>query len=174
MTAGSIDDKLGPEGELEKLRRRSALLDTYISTMGTRPVYRAGVPFGAGISQNGQFIYLDSRLDTVINGVDVGEALATHEQIEWALREYLKIGEDYEYDPRGHRLANRAEYEVVTLLFPDLEPQEAWDLYDEFIDPQIRKIEGEDLSNCPSDLATYPYEHDKALMEKIREAQHSR
>jgi hypothetical protein len=170
MTAGDIDDRLGPKDELAQLRLRFVQLDTYLQHVASRPVLRAGIPFGAGISDDGQVIYIDSRLDTNVAGVDVELALSTHEQVEWALRKYANIGEDYATDPRGHRLANRAEYEMVSSLFPEMEPSEAWDLYDEHIDPQVRKIEGEDLRNVPYNLATYPYEDDEAMMKKIKDA----
>ena len=172
MTSGDIDDRLGPKGELERLRASHVQLDTYLSYLESRPVLRAGVPFGAGISTDGQTVYIDSRLDTVVNGTDVSLALATHEQVEFGLRQFAGIGEDYETDPRGHRLANRAEYEAVATLFPELDANDAWDVYDEHIDPQVRKIEGEALTNVPYNLATYPYEHDEAMMTKIKAAQH--
>jgi hypothetical protein len=167
MSAGDIDDILGPSGELLRLRSTSVLLDVYLSYVDSRPVIRGGVPYGAGISEDGQVVYLDSRLDVSLNGVDVSSALATHEQVEWGLRRYLEIGVDYATDPRGHRLANREEYNAVAGLFPELTPADAWDLYDEFIDPQVRKIETSPLDNVPYNLATYPYEHDEKIMDKI-------
>jgi hypothetical protein len=171
MTSGDIDDTLGPKGELDRLRQKFVQLDTYLSYMESRPILRAGVPFGAGISRDGQTVYVDSRLDVHISGVDVSQALSTHEQVEFGLRQFAGIGEEYESDPRGHRLANRAEYDVVANLFPEMDPNEAWDMYDEHIDPQIREIETAPLSNVPYNLATYPYEHDEAMMKKIKEAQ---
>ena len=39
---------------------------------------------------------------------------------------FCQIGVDYADDPRGHRLANRAEYNKVSDLFPDLDPDAAW------------------------------------------------
>jgi hypothetical protein len=171
MSAGDIDDRLGPEGELERLRAGNTELDSYLQTLDSIPIHRAGVPFGAGISQSGNAVYIDPRLDTDLDGVNLDRALATHEVVEWGLRQYAKIGVDYDYDPRGHRIANRAEYNTVAGLFPDLDLEDAWEKYDEFIDPQIRRIEGEPLSGVPSDLATYPYEDDEAMMKKIKEAQ---
>src|SRR5437899_2076992 len=104
--------------------------------MDNVPIRRAGVPFGAGISESGETVYIDPRLDTVVDGVNVDKALLTHEVVEWGLRQFARIGMDYADDPRGHRIANRAEYNTVTQLFPDLEPEAAWERYDEFIDPQ--------------------------------------
>jgi hypothetical protein len=171
MSAGDIDDTLGPEGELEAFRAQYPDLDQYLQDAVSYPPVRAGIPYGAGISRDGSTPYIDERLDTVLDGIDVSPALVTHEVVEWGLREFAKIGVDYDYDPKGHRIANRAEYSAVAQLFPNLDPQEAWESYDEFIDPQVRRIERSPLSGVPSDLATYPYEDDDKMMEKIRKAQ---
>ena len=170
MSSGDIDDRLGPKGKLAELRQTSSKLDGYLAQMDSRPIDRAGIPYGAGISKDGSTVYVDSRLDTILDGVDVIPALAVHEQVEWALREYLGIGKNYAEDPTGHRIANREEYERVASLFPEMNPGEAWDEYDALIDPQVRKIEMEPLSDVPADLATYPYEHDEKMMEKINAA----
>src|SRR5213593_954562 len=87
MSAGDVDDKLGREGELEELRARNPELDRYLSGMDSIPIRRAGVPFGAGISESGETVYIDSRLDTVVDGVNVDQALLTHEVVEWGLRQ---------------------------------------------------------------------------------------
>ncbi len=181
MSAGSIDDRLGPQGELEQLRSEHADLDEYLSAADSYPIIRADIPFGAGISTNGETRYIDRRLDTILDGIDVSPALAVHETVEWALREFCSIGLDYSTDPRGHRLANRAEYEKVLELahkaasagvwvISDKTDEDLWDAYDELMDPQLRRIQTEPLTLVPADLAMYPYEGTE-WEEKIREAQ---
>lgn len=170
MSSGDIDDRLGPPGKVDDLRKTSQGFDLYMSSIDSIPIKRAGVPYGAGISTDGRTCYVDDRLVLILNGVDVSPALRTHECVEWALREYFDIGWDYHSDPSGHRLANRAEYEEVGRLFPDQDPDDAWEAYDDFVDPQIRNIEHEDVTNVPKDLALYPYEH-TAIFRRIKEAQ---
>src|SRR6266702_7291255 len=136
MSAGDIDDRLGPEGELDSLRTEYPSLDAYLNSA---PAINRNynIPYGAGISEDGQTVYIDSRLNTMVDGVDCAQALATHERVEWALREFCQIGRDYAADPRGHRLANRAEYEMVhNLLWKQFEfPDDAWEEYDDALDP---------------------------------------
>src|SRR6202035_3796358 len=109
MSAGDIDDRLGPEGSLEELRAKCPDLDAYLRIANALPwVKTFSIPFLAGISNDGQTRYIDHRLDTILRGFDISPALATHESVEWAIRRWTGIGEDYTTDPRGHRLANRA------------------------------------------------------------------
>lgn len=166
MTAGDIDDHLGPIGELQRLANETPRLKDYLAGIDDLPIYRGSIPFSAGISVDGRIRYLDNALDTSLNGVDVSLALATHESVEWALREFCQIGVDYANDPRGHRLANREEYEKVTDLWsksgkPNIweeAPENGlWEQYDDFIDPQVRRIEKSPVSDVPPDLALYPY-----------------
>ena len=103
MTAGDIDDRLGPEGLLESLANETPALHDYLKQMDNHPILRACIPFGAGISTDGRVRYIDRRLDTVLNDVDISLALATHESVEWALREFCQIGVDYAKQPLGHR-----------------------------------------------------------------------
>lgn len=175
MSAGDIDDRLGPEGELERLCFENEELGIYITEMDSLPIERASIPFGAGISQDGQTRYIDSRINCDLNGTDVSICLVTHESVEWALREFCGIGEDYASDPRGHRLANRAEYEKVADLFGVVHDnaEDVWMDYDDFIDPQIRAIEHDPLANVPKDLALYPYAEDSVMLRKIKEAQNA-
>ncbi len=171
ISAGDIDDRLGPEGELASLRTEYPSLDAYLNrALAVNHDYN--IPYGAGISEDGQTVYIDSRLDTMVNGVDCAQALATHETTEWALREFCGIGLDYAADPRGHRLANRAEYEKVNELLgnPGSGDYEAnWEAYDDALDPQIRRIEHAEIGIAPADLALYPYEG-TAILERLREA----
>jgi len=171
MTAGDIDDRLGPEGELGRLRSMYPDLDAYLRDAEEYPILLASCPFGAGISQDGKRRYVDPRLNTELNGVDLKPALVKHETVEWAVRLFCQIGVDYSFDPRGHRLANRAEYNKVSDdLFPDLDPDEAWEAYDEFLDPQLKALEDQPIPSPAKDLAMYPY-IGTALYDKIRAAQ---
>ena len=69
MSAGDIDDRLGPEGELDSLRTEYPSLDAYLNSA---PAINRdyNIPYGAGISEDGQTVYIDSRLDTMVDGVD--------------------------------------------------------------------------------------------------------
>ena len=149
------DSRLGPKNELILLRKRFIQLDTYLFHMESRPVLRAHVPYGAGISRDGQTVYIDARLDLHLNSVDLSPALSAHEQVEFGLRQFAKIGEDYAADPRGHRLANRAEYDKLSELFPNLDADEAWNMYNKHLEPQIRAIENLPFENIPYNLATH-------------------
>ena len=179
MSAGDIDDHLGPATELERLEATNAELRNYLTwARANIAIERATIPFGGGINRTGTTVYVHPDLDCTVNGVDCTFAIATHEFTEWALREFCRIGEDYADDPRGHRLANRAEYDEVYRLTPDdyddVTPEEAWDAYDSHLDPQRTALEHAPLTNVPSDLALYPYESDEAMLRKIREAQNAK
>jgi len=181
MSAGDIDDRLGPATELERLEATNAELRNYLAWARTSiTIERSDVPFGGGISKDGRTVYIHPELDCMVAETDCIFAVATHEFTEWALREFCRIGEDYADDPRGHRLANRAEYdEVFRLLAKDTgeeyliayTPDEAWQAYDEHLDSQLTAIEHAPLTNVPKDLALYPYESDEKMLRKIREAQ---
>ena len=180
MSAGDIDDHLGPATELERLEATNAELRTYLAwARANIAIERATIPFGGGISKDGKTAYVHPDLDCTVNGIDCIFAVATHEFTEWALRQFCGIGEDYADDPRGHRLANRAEYQRVGLLLyshpSQFENQEAaWEAYDAHLDPQLTALEHAPLTNVPSDLALYPYESDEAMLRKIREAQNAK
>ena len=173
MSSGDIDDILGSAAQLQRYLEQSDDLRTYLLIADSLPILRATIPYGAGISTDGQTRYIDSRIDTIFNGVDVGSALARHESVEWGLREFCGVGVDYANDPMGHRLANRAELDKLNELIPNYANDMAnlWADYDDFIDPQIREIEYAPLDeNVPLDLAMYPYEG-TPLYEKIRKVQ---
>lgn len=171
MSTGDIDDKLGPWGELERLRKEYPELDEYLDLADYKIAF-ATIPYGAGISQNGFTVYIHPNLQLDLDGVDIRDALATHERTEWALRRFCKIGMDYQTDPTGHRLANRAEYVVVEgLLGSDqVDYGDAWAAYDDFLDPQLEAIQKLPLTSVPKDLAMYPYEGTE-WEEKLKEAQ---
>ena len=179
MTTGDIDDKLGPEGELAHLRDLFPNLDAYLSTCDDLPIILVtGLPYGAGISTDGQRRYVDSRLDTMFQDADIKPAIARHESVEWALRKFYEIGEVYASDPRGHRLANRAELEKVTEIFygsvdnvTQVDEEDLWSAYDDFLDPQLAALEHMEIVGTPADLALYPYAEDEDLLREIKEAQ---
>lgn len=172
MSAGDIDDQLGPEGKLTELRHEYPDLDTYLSKIGDLKIERACVPFGAGISEDGQTIYIDPRINTILDGIDLAPALAIHESTEWGLRTFCAIGTDYANDPEGHRLANRAEHNAVGLLLTAVadDADEAWKIYDDFINPQITKLEHDEIGAVAPDMDLYPYEGSRLLayMEKAQ------
>ena len=168
MSTGDIDDRLGPEGRLEELRKEYPDLDNYLTGLTSIVVNRDyDIPYTAGISTDGLTVYIDRRLNLDLDGKDLTPAVMTHECVEWALREFCSIGEDYQYDPTGHRLANRAEMEVAEHILG--RGQEAWDLYDDFMDPQVRRIEHAKIEKVPSDLALYPYEG-TAYLRRLKKA----
>src|SRR5215469_7202092 len=112
MSAGDIDDVLGPQGELERLRALHPELDEYLTRAWRfSPARGFFIPFGAGISEDGLTAYISYDIQATIRDIDCSSALVRHETTEWALRKFCGIGEDYADDPRGHRLANRAEAE---------------------------------------------------------------
>jgi hypothetical protein len=168
MSTGDIDNHLGPEGELERLRAENPDLDAYLTkAWALAPCRVFFIPYGAGISDNGQRPYISNDVQTSINGRECDSALVRHETTEWGLRHFLGIGQDYLDDPIGHRLANRAEAERVEAI---LECEDAWELYSSIIDPQVELDERQDLEEkpLPKDLALYPY--DQGMIEKIKEA----
>ena|SRR5258708_7429867 len=168
MSAGDIDDRLGPEDQLAELRAEHPELDAYlVMAWNLAPVRTFFIPYGAGISADGARPYISNDLQSNINSIECGQALVRHETTEWGLRHFCAIGEDYANDPRGHRLANRAEHDLVLSL---LDREDAWELYSMIIDPQIILAERQEFEDraIPFDLALYPYDED--LKRKLIEA----
>jgi len=64
MSAGDLDDHLGPAGELARLRATHPDLDAYLKWAldfgagDAIPIERAQAPFGAGISRGGSRVYI--------------------------------------------------------------------------------------------------------------------
>lgn len=201
MSSGAIDDRLGSNSLLLELQERYPELKSYLSTCDSLPILRTCVPYGGGISKDLQVRFLDRRLNVVLDGIDISLAPARHESTEGALRRFCQIGVDYAEDPRGHRLANRAEYEKVAELlynkaeyeevpnpdYPNKSPggfafgpvglehrlrtsQECWDMYDDFLDPQLLAIERGELSAVDPRLDLYPYRGTE-LYDKLKRLQ---
>jgi len=169
MSSGDIDDKLGDAEELAYYRQQNQRFNDYLEgAYRLVPVRTFFIPFGAGISTDGQRVYISYDIATIVQGTECFSALVRHETTEWGLREFFKIGEYYESDPHGHRLANRAEHDRVVQLLARGEI--GWELYTEIIDPQVVLAERQDLNDkpVPKDLALYPYEDE--MIEKINEA----
>ncbi len=161
MSTGDIDDRLGPEGELEELRLQYPELEEYLSwAWGLKPVRTFFIPYAAGISADGKRVYISYDIQSSVEGIDCESALVRHETTEWGLRRFCLIGEDYITDPRGHRLSNRAEHDRIVQL---LGGEDAWDIYTEIIDPQVINAERGDFEDrpIPQDLALYPYDQEE-------------
>jgi len=158
MSSGDIDDTLGDAEYLKELRRDNIPFERYLClAFFYKPIRSFFIPFGAGISEDGRRVYISNDLQSIVQGVECESALVRHEVVEWGLRYFLKIGEDYQEDPRGHRLANRAEHDRVLQL---LDRSDAWELYTTIIDPQIMREERDEIKKraIPRDLALYPYD----------------
>lgn len=167
ISAGDIDDSLAPRDELEHLLGSANIREYIRNAWLFIPCRTFFIPYGAGISHNGSRVYISYDVQTIIDGSDCASALVRHETTEWALRRFLDIGSDYLSDPRGHRLANRAEEQRVLAL---LDRENAWELYQEVIDPQVVLDERTEFDDkpIPRDLALYPYPED--LAERLKRA----
>ncbi len=169
MSAGDIDDRLGDAEELARLRATDHHFSMWLqAAYQLHPIRTFFIPYGAGISEDGNHVYISYDIQTIVDGIECESALVRHEATEWGLRHFFGIGEDYESDPSGHRLANRAEHDRVVQL---LVREDAWDIYTEIIDPQVILAERTDIGEkpVPKDLAMYPY--DENLQNKLIEAQ---
>lgn len=170
MTTGDIDNVLGPRIELSELCASNPGLDAYLRmAWNLAPCRSFFIPYGAGISTNGQRVYVSNDIQTIVDGVDCVAALVRHETTEWGLRYYCNIGEDYLSDPEGHRLANRAEFACVELLLGEA----GWDRYNEILDTQIVIEERTEFAELPIpwDLALYPYP--EAMRDTLVDAMHN-
>ena len=154
MSAGDIDDHIAGEVEYQRVLVNPQVR-SYFSRAHTLPIIRDfDIPFGAGISSDGERRYIDRHLRILWRGRDLSHVLAAHESFEWAARRFAGIGVDYASDSRGHELANRAEFLALGKLFPGAN---LWVAYNAFIDPQVKREETESIINPPKDLALYPY-----------------
>jgi len=167
LSTGDIDNRLGPELELSQLRATNPEFDAYLRVAWQfKPIRTFFVPYGAGCSSDGQRVYISYDVQSNIDGIECESALVRHETTEWALREFLNIGDNYAEDPSGHRLANRAEFDRVNELLRDR--VDAWELYSEIIDEQVLNAERQQYSDrpIPQDLAMYPYSpHERAKLQ---------
>jgi hypothetical protein len=175
MSSGDIDDFLGPSAELERLIATHADLRQYLEwARANIEIVRAECPYTGGISTDLKVAFIDPRLNTILADTDIIRAPVTHEFTEGGLRKFCQIGIDYAEDPRGHRLANRAEYNVVMEILGPVFPgptDDPWSIYDDFMDTQVRKIEKLPLTKVDPRLWLYPYESDPEMIRRIREAQ---
>ena len=168
MSAGDIDDHLGSQETLNRLLVEKPEFASYCASAWSLPPIRTFfIPFGAGISDAGNRVYISYDLQTMVDNVECANALVRHETTEWALRQFCSIGLDYSSDPSGHRLANLVEHDRVCSL---LDRPEAWDRYCEIIDPQVILDERQSFADksVPKDLALYPYPPD--IADRLRQA----
>lgn len=159
MSSGDIDDTLASIEEYNQALQNPEF-SAYISGIDQLPINREyDIPFGAGISRDGRTRYIDRNIHTRFRGADISSVLATHESWEWAARRWLGIGMDYQRDPSGHRLANRAELHALMqrVSSPVGGEAELWRAYDNFVDPQVKRDESESIKKVPPDLDLYPY-----------------
>ena len=161
-----LDDKMGPLEGLNRLLGGNREFSEYFKKIEHLRISRDfHIPYGAGISNDGAKVYISSDIKTIVQGVDCGICLVYHEATEWGLREFCKIGLDYNKDPRGHEFANRVEARKASELL-GLPLEEAWKIYGRIIDPQVMHDEDGVVADVPGDLALYPYT--KKLQEKIK------
>lgn len=166
MSAGDIDDKVEPPMVFHNAMRNNASFHAYIErAWRLKPVRSFFIPWGAGISDDGETVYISYDIQTVVDGVECENALVRHETTEWALRHFLGIGDDYSADPSGHRIANGIEFDRVRALLG----YDNIDIYREVIDEQVLRDERIDFSGkpIPRDLALYPYESDDDVRARI-------
>ena len=162
MSSGDIDDTLASQEEFHRLLADNEDLRKYLHTAWQlNPIRLFFIPYGAGMNNDGTRVYISHDIQTVIDDIECAPALVRHETTEWGLRVYASIGLDYLDDPTGHRLANRAEHDLVQVLLGS----DGWEKYSEIIDPQVLNSERTDLKDkpIPKDLAFYPYEEDMIL-----------
>ena len=171
MSAGDIDDTLAPEGQLEALCAANPIYNEYlIRAWHFIPIRTFFIPYGAGVSEDLERVYVSYDLQTIIDGIETVECVLRHETAEGGARVYCdpQIGFDYAKDSRGHWLGNRAEHDRVLEL---LRRPDAWEIYGEIIDAQVVLEERTKFADkpVPLDLALYPY--DERFRDMIREAQ---
>lgn len=167
MSAGDIDDVEADASELANFRRDYPDLDEYLKwAWEQRAVRTFFIPFAAGISSDGKVPYISYDVQTIIDGIDLENALVRHETTEWGLRQFCGVGDDYGNDPIGHRIANNAEFTRVRSL---MARPNALDIYKEIIDEQVYRSERTSVKGrpIPRDLALYPYGEDPILYDKL-------
>jgi hypothetical protein len=167
MSSGDIDDVLADQADWIQILSSNDDLRSYLHTAWQlSPIRLFFIPFGAGMNEDGTRVYISHDIQTVIDDIECAPALVRHETTEWGLRKFAGIGLDYLNDPTGHRLANRAEHDLVQVLLGD----DGWERYSEIIDPQVLNSERTNLKDkpTPKDLALYPYEDEE--IENLLEA----
>jgi hypothetical protein len=169
LSAGDIDDHEASPLELLRYRSESKELNDYLEwAWRLKPIRSFFIPFAAGISEDGQTVYISNDIQTYFETIELENALVRHETTEWGLRRYLGIGEEYSDDPLGHRIANNAEFDRVRQL---LDRPDALKIYEEWMDPQVYTSERTQIKGkpVPRDLALYPYEEDTKLCDELQE-----
>jgi hypothetical protein len=128
------------------------------------------IPYLAGISEDGLYVYVDKDLPAEVSGIPLDKFLEVHEAIEEAiwheaqlqakaeagLREYRK------YEPCHHLATAAEQYAVVSAGYD-------WQTYRGALHPEYAPIEHERITRVPRDLALYPYGGKLlAHMERVR------
>jgi hypothetical protein len=176
MTSGSVDDHLGSSIELARLVEQFPSFGDYLASAEDFDLNTEDdVPFVGGITFDGKQPLGDRNFNWDWNGLIIKPSIREHECVEWGLRKFCRIGVDYEHDPAGHRLANRAELdELVRQLYlqqvsderRSMGEAELWKAYSAFVDPQVKGVESEQITSVNKQLALYPYKG-SPLYEKL-------
>lgn len=122
------------------------------------------LPYLGGYSQDGNTIYLDRHLPTELKAGSIDfspdDFVPIHEHIEKAVIDGL----GYKYAP-AHEIATGIERRAVIAAGLN------WNAYSAALQPYIKADEVEKIQKAPPDLDTTPYEGDKALLNRLKEAQ---
>ncbi len=126
------------------------------------------IPYLAGYSLDGHTIYIDRHLPESFTDkkrtVAVDRYLILHETVEKSLIDGLDL-----HYLHAHQIATRAEEAAVRA------DRVSWRAYDHFMQQFVKTIGDERLVLVPEDLDFKPYrdEHDRELMERMRNAEAS-
>ena len=127
------------------------------------------VPYLAGVSTNGQTLYIDRRVPEMLEVkrlggerglLDPARPLGVHELVEWTAMTRHGLG----YEDAHESVATPAERAWVEGHGFD------WGNYEAIMDGLLAHIEHEPIKSPPPDLYTKPYPHHKAEIIKRLEA----
>jgi hypothetical protein len=178
MSARHLDDHIISDWEYNRLRQTHPKIGLALNTK-PRFSHRYRLPYLAGISQDGQMVYIDKDLPEKIHFklasnmpvwyadpedpnpkegyrlLEPRKFLRIHEVVEWVM--VVKYGRTYE---NAHHIANTAERQSVENHGLD------WSLYNSAYEPFLSKDELADFKGVdepPPDLALYPYGSNSAF-----------
>jgi hypothetical protein len=160
VSSGDIDDKAFSKQELERLFQDHFKIYDFVFYQKHPIVRLYDVPYLGGISNNGDCVYLDRHLSTLLlidsRQCDPSGYLRLHETIEYACVTFLNWS--YEH---AHHAGNGGERMAVEA------DQLNWDGYNKALEPYIKAGKTERILYPPPDLALYPYADNKKILEAL-------
>ena len=125
-----------------------------MAKVNTIPIIRKfDVPYLAGSSTDNKKIYFDRQFNFNFNGKDISKYIRLHEVAEKAIMEIFRLP----YQEANHIATHLEKLQVEADGIN-------WNRYCDHIDPYIKQVRRDHLSNIPADLDLSPYNNQELTL----------